>query len=138
MTGTWKVGRFTSAMAMDAGTSEGARKGWEARAHGQHGVIKVEPTQHGAKYHLGKHQIEVTPRGGFVSHYQEGIHGSFDPKVSKAVFPGEHAAVKKHMAEFGPHPEAGNQKKPEHALASSFKRVKENEARARALKRAGF
>src|SRR3954462_8822398 len=132
MAGTWKVGRFTLTMALDVGTSEGARKAWETRSHGQHGVVKVEPTQYGAKYHIGKHQIEVTPRGGFVSHFQEGMHGSFDPKISKSVFTDQHAAIKKHIADFGPHPEAGSQKKSEeNEFSSAFKRVKENEARAK-------
>jgi hypothetical protein len=122
---------------MDAGTSEGAKKAWEARAHGQHGVQKVEPTAHGGRYHVGKHQLEVSSKGGFVSHHQEGMQGSYDPKISRSVFPQVHQSVKAHLAEFGPHPEAGGEKKVV-GKSSAGGQIKSNVAASRARSRAGF
>ena len=82
---------------------------------GGHNVHKVEPTQHGAKYHIqrGKfmHQIELTKKGGFVSHSQEGMTGSYEHKISKSIFPELHASAKAHLKEHGPHPESGGEEK---------------------------
>lgn len=76
---------------------------------GGHGVDKVEPTKSGARYHVGNHQLEISKKGSFVSHTKSGMTGSYDPKISKNVFPQIHNSVKAHLKEHGPHPEAGSE-----------------------------
>ena len=140
----YRGNRWTAQMAQDAFEEEAHPRDESGKfgSGGGHGIQKVTPTEHGAKYTFSDHpksvhHLEVTRRGGFVSHHQEGMHGPLEQRTSKSVFPQVHAAVKAHLAEHGPHPEAGGEKKI--AGGSSIgKQVRLNAARARGIRRAGF
>lgn len=104
---------------------------------GGHGVSKVEPTESGARYHVGKHKLEVTRKGGYLSHTQEGMTGDFGPKISKGAFPHIHQSVKGHLAEHGPHPEAGGGTRVKEA-PDPYGRMKQGKAEERKMTRGGF